>query len=115
MEVVIDKIILKSNAHQKPLTKKPSISLLASKIIPALITSKNNPSVKMVNGMVSKTKTGFKNVLRKANTIAINSALVKLVTSIPDNNQSVKKTASPEMSNFNNICASELFCITTQM
>lgn len=57
----------------------------------------------MVNGIVNKTKTGFKNVLRKANTIAINKALVKLVTSIPDKSQSVKKTASPEMSNFNKI------------
>lgn len=109
MEVVIDKIILKSKAHQKPFTKKPSINLLASKIIPALITSKNNPRVKMVKGMVNKTKTGFKNVFRKANTIAISKALVKLVTSIPDNNQSVKKTASPDMSSFNNICPIE-FC-----
>ena len=111
----MDKITLNSSAHQKPSTKKPSISLLASKMIPALIASRNKPRVKIVNGMVSKTKTGFRNVLRKANTIAINKALVKSVTSIPDNNQSVKKTANPEISSFNIICANELFCITTQM
>lgn len=93
-------MILNNNAHQNPSTTKSLISMLASSIMPALITSKNKPSVNMVNGIVNITKTGFKNVLRKARTMAINKAFVKLVTSIPGNNQSVKKTANPEISNF---------------
>lgn len=67
------------------------------------MTSKNNPSVKIVKGIVNKTKSGFRKVLRNESTIAISNALVKFVTSIPGKSHPVKKTAKPEIRSFNNI------------
>ena len=46
----------------------------------ALITNKNNPRVKKVTGIVSKTNIGFKNVLSKPKTTATIKAPVRLVT-----------------------------------
>lgn len=83
-------------------------------MINALITSRNNPSVKMVKGIVSKTISGFKKVLRKASTIAISKALVKLVTSTPGNSQETNITAIPDMRSFIRICPIELFFIEMQ-
>ena len=47
------------------------------------MANKNNPSVKKVTGMVSRTKIGFKNVFKRPNTTATNSAPVKSVTCTP--------------------------------
>ena len=49
----------------------------------ALITNKNNPSVKKVTGIVSNTKIGFKNVFKRPKTTATNNAPVKSVTWTP--------------------------------
>lgn len=56
---IIDKIKLKNNAHQKPLTSNPGTISAASKIISALITKRNNPKVNMVMGIVRIIKIGF--------------------------------------------------------
>jgi len=55
-----ESIILNKRAVQNPETLNPSIQLFASKIIAALITNKNNPSVKIVTGKVRMTKIGFR-------------------------------------------------------
>ena len=55
----MDNNTLKSIATQILLTEKPSINLLANKIIKALMTNKNNPKVTMVIGKVKITKIGF--------------------------------------------------------
>lgn len=70
MPVLKDKIKLNSIAVQKLFTLNPATNFWAIKIIPALITSKNNPSVKMVIGMVKKVNTGLTMAFKKANTTA---------------------------------------------
>lgn len=55
---------------KKPLTANPEIKASASKIIIALITSKNKPSVKIVTGKVKITKMGFTNKFSIARTNA---------------------------------------------
>lgn len=72
-------------------------------MINALMTSRNNPNVKMVNGIVNKIKSGFRNVLRNASTMAISSAFVKLVTSTPGKSHETNITAIPEIRSFNKI------------
>lgn len=64
-----------SKAHQKPSTCMPSTNFEANKTIKAVITNKNNPSVIIVKGIVSKTSSGrtntFTNASTKANTMAV--------------------------------------------
>ena len=55
----IDRIILKTNAVQNESTWKPFTNFVQIRIIAALITSKNKPSVRMVTGKVKSTKIGF--------------------------------------------------------
>ena len=62
--------MLKKSAVQKELTVNPSTSLSQSKIINALITSKNNPKVMTVTGKVKITRTGFTKRLSNPKTIA---------------------------------------------
>lgn len=80
MDCKTDKRMLNSNAIQKLLTENPLINLSASRIIHALITSKNNPNVKIVIGKVSITKMGFRMAFKKAKTAATIMAIVKLST-----------------------------------
>ena len=49
----------------------------------ALITSKNNPKVNSVTGIVSNTNTGFKKVLRSPKTNATHNAAIIFVTCTP--------------------------------
>lgn len=55
-------------AHQKLSTEKPDNSLLANITINASITNRKSPKVRMVTGMVNKTKIGFTKVFNKART-----------------------------------------------
>ena len=70
MEDTTESIRLKMSAHQKPLIVTPSISLSANKMIRALITNKNKPSVTIVIGNVRTRRIGFTKVLSSAKTIA---------------------------------------------
>ena len=70
-------------AVQNELTRNPSTKWSQSKIITALITSKNNPSVNMVTGNVNNTKTGFTKKLSKPKTIATVNAVVNSSTITP--------------------------------
>lgn len=76
----MERIMLKINAVQKEFTLNPSTILEHNKIIPALITNKNNPNVSIVTGSVNRTKTGFTNTLSKPKTIATIRAVLKPVT-----------------------------------
>lgn len=71
----MDKIRLKNNADQNPLTEKPSTSLPAKIMMTAFITSKKSPNVTTVIGMVSMVNIGFTMVFKKANTTATNNAV----------------------------------------
>lgn len=57
-------------------TAKPSINLSANKIISPFITKRNNPNVKIVAGNVNKTKMGFTNRFKTANTNATIIAVI---------------------------------------
>lgn len=57
-------------AQSTPFTVKPSIKLLAKRIIMAFITSKKSPSVTIVTGKVRITKIGFTIKFRRLKTIA---------------------------------------------
>jgi hypothetical protein len=66
----MDSRILKSTAVQIPFTAKPSINLSASRIINALIISKNNPNVKTVIGSVRIISIGLTKRFNIESTIA---------------------------------------------
>jgi hypothetical protein len=72
----MDNRILNSIAVHKLATENPSIILSASKIIMALIMSRNNPNVTMVIGSVKITRIGFTNTFSMARTAATISAVV---------------------------------------
>ena len=61
------------------------------------MTSKKRPNVTIVTGIVRKTKIGFKNVFKIANTIATIKAVVKLSTEIPGKKRANKKTITVEI------------------
>jgi len=81
----MESIKLKPIAHQNPSTRKPGMTLSASRIIRALITNKNNPKVINVIGIVSTINIGFKVTFNMARNAATISALQKLSTMTPDN------------------------------
>ncbi len=83
MDCRIDNTKLKSKAVQKLSTAKPGTMLAQSKIIKALITSKNKPNVINVMGKVRMTKIGFTSKLSNPKTIATQIAVIKLVDEIP--------------------------------
>jgi hypothetical protein len=65
-----ERIMLKKSAPKKPLIEKPSTSFEHNAIIAALITNRNNPSVKTVTGNVKITKIGFTNKFNNPKTMA---------------------------------------------
>ena len=68
--------MLNKIAHQKLATENPGTMASARSINRALITSKNNPSVRIVIGKVNTTKIGF--------TIICNNAITKATkTAVP--------------------------------
>lgn len=69
-EVTKDSSTLKISAHQKPSTTILSIKQSAIKIITALITRANNPSVMIVSGKPKSPKIGFTKIFSTPNTMA---------------------------------------------
>ena len=80
----MERIILKSNAHQKPSILIPFINLAANKIISALITKRKSPNVTTVMGSVRKTNIGFITAFKQANTNAKIIAVPKSEIWTPD-------------------------------
>jgi hypothetical protein len=68
-------------AVQKEFIRNPSTSLEHNKIMPPLITNKNNPNVKIVAGNVNITNIGLMKILSNPKTAATIIAVVKLSTS----------------------------------
>lgn len=75
--------MLNISAQKNPSTLNPDINPSAIKIIIALITSKNNPRVRIVTGIVRIINNGFRVMFNKPKTIATISAETKLVTFTP--------------------------------
>ena len=75
--------MLNKKAVRNPDTAKPSTNLSAKRIIIALITNKNKPSVTMVAGRVKKIKSGFTKIFSKANTTETINAEKKSDTKTP--------------------------------
>jgi hypothetical protein len=93
-EAIILKMMLKSRAHQNPSTENPGTILPISMIINPLITSRKNPNVTMVTGIVRNTSTGLRKVLMIASAIATMMAVAKFSTWTPFRKiQAVIKTA----------------------
>ena len=62
--------MLNTKALQKPDTEKPAISLSATIMIIALITSRNSPNVNTVTGKVNNTIIGLTNRFNRESTTA---------------------------------------------
>lgn len=82
-DVMIDRIILKSKAHQKLSRANPSTILLASNTINVFTTNKKRPSVINVTGNVNRINNGLTNIFSNANTRANINAVKKSVTCTP--------------------------------
>lgn len=76
----IDNTTLKSSAVQNESTLNPPTILVHNKIIIALITNKNKPNVKTVNGKVSRTNIGFIKTFSNPKTTATSNAVTKPAT-----------------------------------
>lgn len=85
---------LKISAIKNPSTPNPLTKASASKIITALITSKNSPKVTIVTGNVNITKIGFTIKFRIARTSATIIAVTYPATSTPGKNLASKTTAT---------------------
>jgi hypothetical protein len=76
-------IIEAINAEKKPLTAKPGTKTEVKESIIAFITSKNNPKVRIVNGIVKIVKIGLINPLTNPKTTAAKKPAQTPVTVIP--------------------------------
>jgi hypothetical protein len=76
-------IIEAIKAEKKPLTAKPGTKTEVKASIIALITSKNKPKVKIVNGIVKIVKISLINPLTKPKTTAAKNPAQIPVTVIP--------------------------------
>lgn len=79
-----DNTRLKKSAVQKEATPNPPTILSHNNIITALITNKNKPKVKIVNGSVKITNIGLIKILSNPKTTATITAVLKSATYIPD-------------------------------
>ena len=79
-EVLIESTTLKTKAVQKESTVNPPTILVHIIITIALITSRNNPKVKMVNGKVNKIIMGLIKILMIPKTKATIREVTKLAT-----------------------------------
>jgi hypothetical protein len=83
IEEITERMMLKKNAGQNPATEKPGTHAPAIMIMKALMTSRNSPNVKRVNGMVRMTMSGFRKMFRKLRANATSRAVQKELTWIP--------------------------------
>lgn len=86
--------ILNNNAQPKLSTLNPGTRLLVNKIIRALMTKVNNPSVRMVIGRVRRKSNGFIVTLIIPRTRATIRAVVKSATCTPCSKYEVSNIAA---------------------
>ena len=91
-DVMIETIKLNSNAENQPSTLKPGTISADHLMMRILMTSKNNPNVKMVMGMVRIIKNGFTKLFNKPNTAATKMAVSVLSICTPDKRNAAAKT-----------------------
>jgi hypothetical protein len=70
IDVVKDSNMLNNKAATNPSTLNPLTKRSVNKIIDALIINKNNPSEKIVRGIVKNTSKGLTTAFKKAKTAA---------------------------------------------
>lgn len=99
-EFTNDRIKLNSRAYQKLVTWKLSTIALASWIIMAFITNRNNPSVNIVIGIDRISNTGFTRKFNSPSTMATIMAVPKPFTCTPGNSIDVTYTANAEIRMF---------------
>jgi len=105
-EFTMERMRLKSNAHQKFRTSKSLSKASATRMMQALMTSRNNPSVTRVAGIVSNTRIGFRKAFRNDKTSATIMASQIRNSSTPGRIAAVSNTAMDETKT----CASH-FCM----
>lgn len=93
-DAVKETMRLKMRAVNQLLTEKPEIRSSTKRMMRILITSRNNPNVNTVIGMVSKISKGLIKVFSNPSTNATRSAVSVLFTSTPFNKKAASKTAS---------------------
>jgi hypothetical protein len=104
-EVVIARIILNNIATQNPSTLNPAPNNFeVSKIIPALITNKNKPSVTTVIGKVRKIRIGLTNTFKMIRIADTSIAIDILVTSTPGIKLAMRKMANAVVTTLNKNC-----------
>ena len=86
--------MLNTNAEKKLDTIKPPTKCAANKIINALITNKNKPSVTIVAGNVKKIKSGRTNMFKTAIANATQIAVTESAISTPGKIAANTKTAT---------------------
>lgn len=91
--------IAPETAAKKLATIKPGTSHAVNNNIPPLISTKNRPKLKIVNGKVNKVKIGLINVLTNPNIKAAQKPAPKLIISIPGISWAVKIRANIEINN----------------
>lgn len=89
-----DKIILKNKAVKNVSTLNPPTIFVHNKIINALMTNKNNPSVTIVTGSVRITNIGLMKILSNPRTIATINAVVNPATFTPGIKLAISKTSA---------------------
>ena len=75
MYKIIDNTMLNNNAHQKPSTLNPGTIAETSKMMAALMTKVNNPSVRILMGKVRINRMGLMTALISPRTSATISAV----------------------------------------
>ncbi len=91
-------ITLNSSAHQNPSTLNPGTICAASKIMSALTTKVNSPSVRIFNGKVINNTRGRISALISPRTMAITRAVKKLLTVTPGRIYAATKITIADMS-----------------
>ena len=86
--------MLKSSAHQNPLTLNPFTRLLTRSTKSAFITNIKSPKVTTVMGRVNKSKSGFKNTFITPKTTATIRVVTIESTSTPGRIEAAIKTAA---------------------
>ena len=106
MEDMTERNMLKIMAHQKPSTTNPLTHEPAIRMMKALITSRKNPKVRMVNGIVRMTISGFRKRFKKLITRATSKAVQKELTWMPGNRYPASRMATDVRISFgrNGIC-----------
>jgi hypothetical protein len=103
--------MLNKRACQKLSTLKPPTKCASIKIMQALITNRNRPSVRIVAGNVSNTNNGFTNPSNKESTTATIRAVNMSLIKIPGSMYASIKTFTAHTNILSNHFCIVIFCL----